>query len=164
MIECSTLSKHSFTTSTWPSFTAYITGYQPWERHIGSCCKVWILSTHSIIKGLWAAKGGERACYINSPHVDGEILHVTKNNTSAHAREYECTNRKQIDTIEHGPLQTCTKITQTIKWCTHRVFRNHTSHTFILVTFKISVSTCIACPLATLGGLISPWCYVLSSW
>ena len=29
-----------------------------------------------------AAEGGERACIVNSPHVDGEILHVTKNNTS----------------------------------------------------------------------------------
>ena len=63
-----------------------------------------------------AAKGSDRACNVNSPHIDDEILHVNKNNTSAHAREYECTNVKRIDTIEHGPLQTCTKITRTIKW------------------------------------------------
>ena len=78
-----------------------------------------------------AAEGGERACIVNSPHVDGEILHVTKNNTSSHAHEYECTNGKQIDAIEHGPLQTCTKITRTIKWCACHVFRNHTARTFI---------------------------------
>ena len=42
-----------------------------------------------------AAKGRKRACNVNSPHVDGEILHVTKNNTSAHAHEYECRNGKR---------------------------------------------------------------------
>ena len=52
-----------------------------------------------------AAKGGERACNVNSPYVDGEILHVTKNNTSARAREYASTNRKRIDTKEYEPLQ-----------------------------------------------------------
>ena len=34
-----------------------------------------------------AAKGGERACNARSPCVDGKIQHVTKNNTSSHARE-----------------------------------------------------------------------------
>ena len=34
-----------------------------------------------------AAEGGERACNARSACVDGEIQHVTKNNTSSHARE-----------------------------------------------------------------------------
>ena len=50
-------------------------------------------------------KCGERACNVNSPYVDGEFLHVTKNNTSARASEYASTNRKRIDTKEYGPLQ-----------------------------------------------------------
>ena len=96
-----------------------------------------------------ATEGGERACNVNSPHV--YRLCNPKNNTSAHAREYKCTNGKQIDTIEYGPLQSrCLKITWIIKWCVCRIFRNYISHTLILflVTFRISPSTCIACPLA----------------
>ena len=41
----------------------------------------------------------------DSPHVDGKIQHVTKNNTSARARECESTNRKQTNTKEYGLLQ-----------------------------------------------------------
>ena len=37
-----------------------------------------------IPRAYQAAKGGERACNVNSPRVDGEILNVTKNNASTH--------------------------------------------------------------------------------
>ena len=40
-----------------------------------------------------------------SPHVGGEILHATKNSTSSHAREYESTDRKRVDTEEYGLLR-----------------------------------------------------------
>ena len=65
------------------------------------------VSTCSLIipRAYRAAEGGERACNINSPYVDSEILYVTKNNTSARARECKSTNRKRMDTKEYGPLQ-----------------------------------------------------------
>ena len=52
-----------------------------------------------------AAEGGERACNARSPLVDGEIQHVTKNNTSSHARECWSTDRKRVDTEEYGRLR-----------------------------------------------------------
>ena len=57
-----------------------------------------------IIKGL--SIGGERACKVNSCNIDidGKYLNVTKNNSSTHACECECTNGHQITNIEYGPL------------------------------------------------------------
>ena len=52
-----------------------------------------------------AAEGGERACNARSPHVESEIQHVTKNNTSSHARECYSTDRKRVDTEEYGRLR-----------------------------------------------------------
>ena len=40
-----------------------------------------------VARAYRAAEGGERACNARSPYVDGEIQHITKNNTSSHARE-----------------------------------------------------------------------------
>ena len=51
-----------------------------------------------------AAIGGKRACNDYSVHIDGESLNVTKNSTSAHPCEDECTNGKWINTVEYGPL------------------------------------------------------------
>ena len=54
-----------------------------------------------------------RACNARSPLLDGEIQHVTKNNTSSHAREcwsmerkrVWSTERKRVDTEEYGRLR-----------------------------------------------------------
>ena len=51
-----------------------------------------------ISKAYRAAEGGDRACNARSPCVDGEIQHVTKYNTSCHARECESTDRKRVGT------------------------------------------------------------------
>ena len=65
-----------------------------------------ILAKSTILSRAYrAAEGGERACNARTPLVDGEIQHVTKNNTSSHARECWFTDRKRVDTEIYGRLR-----------------------------------------------------------
>ena len=71
--------------------------------YFSECRKSW--NTCVVARAYRAAEGGERACNARSPLVDGEIQHVTKNNTSSHARECWFTDRKRMDTEEYGRLR-----------------------------------------------------------
>ena len=65
---------------------------------VSECCYCDDYYNQGLIEPPKAVRG--HAC-----NVDGEILHVTKNNASTHTREYESLNRKWIDSKEYRPLQ-----------------------------------------------------------